>query len=135
MLFSIRKALQITLILILVAIAISMILNPIFVKYWTRTDYYAGTFFNVLVPFACMGAALGSQLNILFQITKRVSLYTIVTIAGAITEAVISIILVKKIGISGIPVATILCTGGFVAAFNFAYGSYQINRVIAAKNI
>jgi O-antigen/teichoic acid export membrane protein len=131
MLASIRKALQLALILILIAIAISMIINPLFVKYWTRSDYYAGTFFNVLVPFAFMGAALGNQLNILFHITKRMRFYTIVTIAGALSEALISIILVRKIGICGVPVATIMCTGGFVVAFNLVYGRQQLKQAIS----
>jgi O-antigen/teichoic acid export membrane protein len=131
MLFSIRKALQLALILILVAIAISIIINPIFVKYWTRSDYYAGTLFNALVPFAFMGAALGSQLNILFHITKRMRFYTIVTIAGALTEILLSIIIVRKIGICGVPVATILCTGGFVVAFNLVYGRNQLKQAIS----
>ncbi len=131
MLFSIRKALQLTLILILVAITISIIINPIIVKYWTRSDYYAGTFFNVLVPFAFMGAALGNQLNILFHITKRMKFYTIVTIAGALTEVLLSIILVRKIGICGVPIATILCTGGFIVAFNLFYGRYQLKQKIS----
>jgi O-antigen/teichoic acid export membrane protein len=130
MLASIRKALQFAVIMILIAIAISIIINPIFVKYWTRSDYYAGTFFNVLVPFAFMGAALGSQLNILFHITKRMRLYTIVTIAGALTEILLSIILVKKIGICGVPVATILCTGGGVFIFNLIYGRKQLKQSV-----
>jgi O-antigen/teichoic acid export membrane protein len=131
MLPSIRKALQLTLILILIAIAISIIINPIFVKYWTRSNYYAGTLFNVLVPFAFIGAALGNQLNILFHITKRMKFYTIVTIAGAIIEALISIILVRKIGICGVPVATIMCTGGFVVVFNLIYGRHQLKQAVS----
>ncbi len=130
MLFSIRKALQLALILILMAIGISIIINPIFVKYWTRSDYYAGTLFNALVPFAFMGAALGSQLNILFHITKRMRFYTIVTIAGALIEILLSIILVRKIGICGVPVATIMCTGGFVCVFNLIYGRRQLKQAI-----
>jgi O-antigen/teichoic acid export membrane protein len=131
MLFSIRKALQLALILILVAITISIIINPIFVKYWTRSDYYAGTFFNALIPFAFMGAALGSQLNILFHITKKMRFYTIVTIAGALTEILLSIILVRKIGICGVPVATIMCTGGFVVVFNLIYGRHQLKQAVS----
>jgi len=131
MLASVRKALQLTLILILIAIAISIIINPIIVKYWTRTDYYAGTFFNVLVPFAFMGAALGNQLNILFHITKRMKSYTIVTIASALIEILLSIILVRKIGICGVPVATIMCTGGFVVAFNLIYGRHQLKQAVS----
>jgi O-antigen/teichoic acid export membrane protein len=131
MLASIRKTLQFTLILILIAIAISIIINPIFVKYWTRSDYYAGTFFNILVPFAFMGAALGNQLNILFHITKRMKFYTIVTIAGAFAEVIISIILVRKIGICGVPVATIMCTGGFVVVFNLVYGKRQLKQALS----
>jgi O-antigen/teichoic acid export membrane protein len=131
MLFSIRKVLQFTIIMILMSIAISMIINPIFVKYWTRSEYFAGTLFNVLVPFAFMGAALGNQLNILFHITKRMKFYTIVTIAGALTEALTSIILVRKIGICGVPVATIMCTGGFVVVFNLIYGRRQLKQAVS----
>jgi O-antigen/teichoic acid export membrane protein len=127
---SIRKALQFTLILILIAIAISIIINPIFVKYWTRSDYYAGTLFNVLVPFAFMGAALGTQLNIPFHITKRMKLYTTVTIVGSLLEVFFSILLVRKIGICGVPVATIMCTGGFVCVFNLIYGRRQLKQAI-----
>jgi O-antigen/teichoic acid export membrane protein len=131
MLASIWKALQFTLILILIAISISIIINPLFVKYWTRSDYYAGRLFNVLVPFAFIGASLGNQLNIFFNITKRMKLYTIVTIVGSLLEVLVSIILVRKIGICGVPVATIMCTGGFVVVFNLIYGRYQLKQAVS----
>jgi O-antigen/teichoic acid export membrane protein len=131
MLASIRKALQLTLTLVLIAIAISIIINPIFVKYWTRSDYYAGTLFNALVPFAFMGAALGNQLNILFHITKRMKLYTIVTSVGSLLEVLVSLLLVRKIGICGVPVATIMCTGGFVVLFNLVYGRNQLKQAVS----
>jgi chromosome segregation protein len=79
---------------------------------------------------AAIEVALGSQLNILFHITKRMRLYTIVTIAGALTEILLSIILVRKIGICGVPVATIICTGGFVVIFNLIYGRKQLKQSV-----
>ncbi len=133
MLFSIRKALHLTLILVLIAMAISIIINPIFVKYWTRSDYYAGTFFNILVPFAFMGAALGNQLNIFFHITKRMKLYTIVTITGSLLEIIVSLLLVRVLGIIGVLISTLICTGGLAVAFNLFYGKHQLKNAIENK--
>ena len=109
------------------ATAFIVLMNGPFVQWWTKPEFYGG---NLLTALLCLGlppSILNRCLGFAFHLTKTMWLYTVVLLVGAGLELGLSIILVKTMGLAGIPAATLLVALSLTVWFHLLVGGRMID--------
>jgi O-antigen/teichoic acid export membrane protein len=119
--------LQLTMLASVAACAFIVLINGPFVRWWTKPEFYGGNLLSVLLCLALLPAILNQCLGFAFHLTKKMSLYAIVLLIGSAVELASSILLVKYLGLPGIPLATLLSAGLVTVWFHLVVGGRMLS--------
>jgi O-antigen/teichoic acid export membrane protein len=104
----------------------AMLVNPGFVRWWTKPEFFVGNLFNVWLSVSLVATMVQQCLSFVFNMTKRMGAYTAVLLAGAVVEIGLSIFLVKRFGLPGLPVSTLVTSLLFVLWFHIFVGFHLL---------
>jgi O-antigen/teichoic acid export membrane protein len=103
------------------------LMNGPFLCWWTKPAFYGGQLLTSLMCLAIVAALIQQCLGFAFHLTKKMSVYTVVLLVGSGLELGLSIILVKFLGLVGIPAATLLVAISLTLWFHLLVGGRMIN--------
>lgn len=104
----------------------AMLVNPGFVNWWTKPEFFAGNQFNIWLSVSLAVAMAQQCLSFIFNMTKKIGAYTAVLLAGAAVEIGLSILLVIRFGLPGLPASTLLTSLLFVLWFHIFVGFHLL---------
>lgn len=114
--------LRITVLAVLSAAGTVIVLNKPFIEWWTRPEFFGGTVLTALIGLSFVTLTIQHCMRFAFHLSKRMGVFTSVLLAGFVVEAGLGILLVRLLGISGIPVASLAASLGFVFWFHIVAG-------------
>ncbi len=91
-----------------------ILVNPFFISWWTRPEFFAGNWINIAITFSLFAFTINRFTSHIFQWHKKMSRYTWLMIATAAIEISAGILLAKQFGLIGIPIASLLANGLFL---------------------
>lgn len=99
---------RITLLLTVIAMVGTIIVNPLFVKSWTKPEYYGGDALNIVLALYVLSATFTHCYSPLFNLFKKMNTYTIMSVLSALTALALMIFFVPKFGLVAVPASLII---------------------------
>lgn len=84
------------------------LVNPWFVQWWTGVDYYSGNPTNIALGLSAIFLIVNRAMQIMLLIKMSVKQMALITGAGATMEIILYFLLIPRMGVLGVPVASCL---------------------------
>ena len=99
---------RLTLLLAFAGVVGIVLVNPVFVKVWTKPEYYGGDGLNILLGLFIIMQTFAHCLTLAFNLHKRMRVFTLVVFMTTGLSVAGMILLTSHFGLPGIPAALVL---------------------------